>query len=377
LRAELLEKPRCTVQEERAWSQSHLPVDADFMRAVNRYRHDRIPAMKVCALLFVLSSFRLYAASNDLTVYFIDVEGGQATLFVTPAGQSVLIDTGWAGFNSRDANRIVKTAAEAGVKQIDYLLITHFHSDHVGGVPQLAAKIPIKTFVDHGDTVEHDPTGQKFFDDYQKEVLKGKHLIVKAGDKLPITGLDWTIVSAAGKAIEKPLPGAGKPNPDCEHFKQRDNNNDENGQSTGSFIQFGNFKTVDLGDLLWNKEEPLMCPTTKVPPVDVYIVSHHGMDMSGSSALVHGLHPKVAIMDNGAVKGGTAEAWDTAHSAPGIQDIWQLHFAVAGGPAHNSPENVIANMRENPDSAFSLKLVAHKDGHFGITNARNSYTKKY
>jgi beta-lactamase superfamily II metal-dependent hydrolase len=333
--------------------------------------------VKGCALLLAFCCVPLFAASSDLTVYFIDVEGGQATLFVTPFGDSVLIDTGWGGFNSRDADRIVKTANEAGVKQIDYLLITHFHSDHVGGVPQLAAKMPIKNFIDHGDTVEHDPTGQKFFDDYLKEAAKGHRIIVKAGDKLPIKGLDWTIVTAAGKAIDKPLPGAGKPNPDCANFKTRDNNNDENGQSTGSFIQFGNFKTIDLGDLLWNREEALMCPATKVPNVDVYIVSHHGMDMSGSPALVHGLHPKVAIMDNGARKGGTAEAWDTAHSVPGIQDIWQLHFAVAGGPAHNSPEKAIANMDENPDSAFSLKMVAHKDGHFEITNARNSYTKKY
>jgi beta-lactamase superfamily II metal-dependent hydrolase len=319
----------------------------------------------------------LVAASSDLTAYFIDVEGGQATLFVTPSGESVLIDTGWAGFEDRDADRIVKVAKEAGVKQIDYLLVTHFHLDHVGGVPALAARMPIKTFIDHGDTVEHNAAGQKLFDAYQKEVAKGRHIVVKPGDKLPVKGLDWTIVTAAGKAIDKPLPGAGKPNPDCVTFKKRDIDDDENGQSTGSFIQFGRFKTIDLGDLLWNKEEALMCPVTKVPEVDVYIVSHHGMDMSGSPALVHGLHPKVAIMDNGARKGGTAEAWDTAHSVPGIQDIWQLHFAMAGGPEHNSLEKVIANREENPDAGFYLKLVAHKDGHFEVTNARNSYTKKY
>jgi len=317
------------------------------------------------------------ATSNDLTVYFIDVEGGQATLFVTPSGESVLVDTGWAGFNGRDADRIAKIASEAGVKQIDYLLITHFHLDHVGGVPALAAKLSIKNFVDHGETIEHDPNGQKLYDAYDAVRAKGHHIVVKPGDKLPIKDLDWTIVSAGGKVIGKPLKGAGKPNPECAGFKKRDVADDENGQSTGSYIEFGKFKTVDLGDLLWNKEEGLMCPVTKVPDVDVYIVSHHGMDMSGSPSLVKGLHAKVAIMDNGARKGGTAEAWDTAHGAPGIGDIWQLHFAVAGGAAHNSPENLIANPEENPDNAFYLKLVAHKDGHFEVTNARNSYTKKY
>jgi competence protein ComEC len=334
--------------------------------------------MRFCLALCALTALPLFAASNDLTAYFIDVEGGQSTLFVTPAGQSVLIDTGWPGFNGRDTDRIAAAAKEAGVTQIDYLLITHFHSDHVGGVPALAAKLPIKNFVDHGETVEHNPASQKLFDDYRTELAKGNHIVVKPGDKVPVKGLDWTIVSAGGKLLEKPLKGAGKPNPDCADFKRRPvNNNDENGQSTGSYLDFGGFKLVDLGDLLWNLEEGLMCPVTKIPQVDVYVVSHHGMNMSGSAALVHGLHPKVAIMNNGARKGGTAEAWDVIHSVPGIMDIWQSHFAVAAGAEHNSPENVIANMQETPDEGFYLKLVAHKDGHFEVTNARNHYTKKY
>jgi competence protein ComEC len=341
-------------------------------------KRSAVPRLAVlgCLALSALCA-PLPAASGDLTAWFIDVEGGQATLFLTPAGESVLVDTGWLGFGDRDADRIAAAAKEAGIRQIDYLLITHFHLDHVGGVPALASRLPIKNFVDHGDTVEHDANGQKLFDAYQKEVAKGKHIVVRPGDKLPLKGLDWTIVTAAGKTIDKPLKGAGKPNPACAEFRKRDISDDENGQSTGSVIQFGKFTTVDLGDLLWNKEFDLMCPVTKVPPVDVYIVSHHGMNMSGSSALVHALHPKVAIMDNGATKGGTAEAWDMVHSSPGIQDIWQLHFAVAGGAAHNSPENLIANMQQTPDSGFSLKLVAHRDGHFEVTNLRNGLTKKY
>jgi competence protein ComEC len=333
--------------------------------------------MKLCLALMILAGMPLGAASGDLTAYFIDVEGGQATLFLTPSGQTVLVDTGWGGFNGRDAGRIAAVAKEAGVKQIDYLLITHFHTDHVGGVPALAARLPIKNFVDHGETVEHGKDGQKLFDDYRKEVAKGNHIVVKPGDKLPVKGLQWTIVSAAGKVIDKPLPGAGAANPACAEFKKRDIADDENGQSVGSFIQFGSFKAIDLGDLLWNKEEGLMCPVARVPPVDVYIVSHHGMNMSGSTALVHGLHPKVAIMDNGESKGGTAEAWDTAHGSPGIMDVWQSHFAAAGGAAHNSAENFIANLKGPGDMGFYLKLTAHADGHFEVMNARNNFTKKY
>ena len=327
--------------------------------------------------LLVLFCSSAFATSNNLIAYFIDVEGGQATLFVTPSGQSVLIDTGWAGFNGRDAERIAKAAKEAGVTKIDYLLITHFHLDHVGGVPALAAKLPIANFVDHGETVEHDANGQALFDAYQKEVAKGKHVVVKPGDRLPLNGLEWTIVSAGGKVIDKPLSGAGKPNPDCANFTKRDIKDDENGQSTGSFIHFGSFRIVDLGDLLWNKEEGLMCPVRKVPDVDVYVTSHHGMNMSGSPSLVHGLHAKAAIMDNGARKGGTVEAWDTMHGTPGLADIWQLHFAVAGGSEHNSAESMIANLTEDNDQAYTIKLAAHRDGHFEITNSRNGFTKKY
>ncbi len=332
------------------------------------------------AVLFYLMFVGLvacFAAGGDLTAYLIDVEGGQSTLFVTPSGQSVLIDTGFPGFNGRDADRIAATAKLAGVTQIDYLLITHYHADHVGGVPAIAARLPIKNFIDHGDTVEHTPAGQKLYDDYQKEVAKGNHIVVKPGDKLPIKGLDWTIVSAAGNVIEKPLPGAGKANPLCAAFKPKDADPTENARSVGSVIVLGKFKVVDLGDLTWNKEQDLMCPANRLGQADVYIVSHHGQDISGSAALVHALHPKVAIMDNGEKKGGTIEAWDTIHSSPGLLDIWQVHFSAAGGKEHNTGEPLIANMSTEGDAGNYLKLTAHPDGHFEVSNPRTGTTKKY
>jgi beta-lactamase superfamily II metal-dependent hydrolase len=330
------------------------------------------------ALLFsLLPIASLTAASNDLTAYFIDVEGGQSTLFVTPAGQSILIDAGFPGFNDRDANRIAAAAKDAGVKQIDYLIITHYHGDHVGGVPALAARLPIRNFIDHGETVEHTEAAQKLYDDYEKIAAKGNHMVVKPGDKLPVTGLDWTIVTAAGNVLEKPLPGAGKPNPFCADFKPKDVDATENARSTGSLIVFGRFRMVDLGDLTWNKEQDLMCPNNKIGQVDLYVVSHHGMNISGSAALVHALHAKAAIMDNGEKKGGTVEAWDTIHASPGLQDIWQSHFSAAGGPEHNTDEKMIANMTSDPDAGNYLKMTAQKDGHFEITNPRTGYSKKY
>jgi beta-lactamase superfamily II metal-dependent hydrolase len=317
----------------------------------------------------------LNAASKDLTAWVIDVEGGQSTLFLTPSGETVLIDTGNPG--DRDANRIMKVVKEAGVKQIDYLIITHFHGDHVGGVAALAAQIPIHTFIDHGTSVETTDAAKKTYADYLAIASKAKHIVAKPGDKLPVKGLDWTIVAAAGNAIEKPLPGAGKPNPACADFKPKDPDPTENAQSTGSVVTFGRFRLVDLGDLTWNKEQNLVCPVNKIGEAQVFIVSHHGLNISNSAALVNAIHPQVALMDNGEKKGGTIEALDTIKGSPGLVDLWQSHYSAVGGKEHNAADANIANLSADPDPANYLKLVAHKDGHFEVTNPRTGQTKKY
>ena len=319
----------------------------------------------------------LPGAAKDLTAYFIDVEGGQATLFVTEAGQTVLIDTGWPGFNGRDADRIAAAAKDGGVRQIDYLIVTHFHADHVGGVPALTARLPVRNFVDHGETVEHTGPAQKLYDDYQKESAKGNRIVVKPGDKLPVKGLDWTIVSAAGNVIGKPLPGAGKANAFCTDFKPQETDATENARSVGSVIGFGRFRLADLGDLTWNKEHDLMCPDNRIGQVDVLVVSHHGNNLSSSPVLVHALHPKAAIMNNGEKKGGAVVTLNTIHASPGLADLWQSHFSAEGGKEHNTGENMIANLTADPDAGYYLKLTAHPDGHFEIVNSRTGYMKKY
>jgi len=328
------------------------------------------------ALLLLACSAALPAARKSLEVYFIDVEGGQSTLVVAPSGESMLIDTGWAGYNNRDADRIVAAAKSAGVKKIDWLLVTHYHADHVGGVPQLAAKMPIGTFVDHGVILESGKNVDVLWNAYLDFRNKSKHLEVKAGDVVPVKGLDVKVLAAAGQGITVPLPGAGGQNPLCATFKPKAEDKTENGRSVGTVITFGKFRFINLGDLTWNKESELVCPENKIGSVDVYLSTHHGMNLSGPEVIVHALHPRVAIMNNGARKGRSPDAWQIIRKSPGLIDIWQLHYAVAGGKDNNAPDTFIANV-DDPCEGKWIKLTAQQDGTFTVFNSRNKYEKTY
>jgi competence protein ComEC len=366
-------------------------------------------------------------APKTLDIYYVDTEGGQATLFVSPSGQTVLVDTGNAG--TRDPDRIMEAVTTAGVKQIDYLVITHYHGDHIGGFPELSKRIPILHIVDHGPTIQPEQKHEI----YDAAIAKGPYMVAKPGDKLAITGIDWLIVSSAGKTLKTNVagaPGAGRPNPYCADFKPKDIQSDlENGQSTGSVISYGKFRTVDLGDLLWNMEGDLMCPTNHIGTVDLYLTSHHGLDWSGSKALVHALQPRVVIMNNGTRKGGQIETFETLESSPGLEDLWQLHWSFNGVLEHNAPGRFIANMEDNATSsqivanpptpstsalgpppprgntppgapggapgagrggpggpqlgnqahapAYWIKVSAQADGTFTVTNPRNGFSKTY
>jgi beta-lactamase superfamily II metal-dependent hydrolase len=333
----------------------------------------------------LLLVFRLFfaclpiASAADLTVYAIDVEGGKATLFVSPSGESMLVDTGYDGLKNRDADRIVAAAKAAGVKQIDYLVITHYHHDHVGGVPQLAAKLPIRNFVDHGQNFEQAKDNAAVYDPYLAARKKGNHIVVKAGDRIPIRGMQVDVVTASGEAIAHPLPGAGQANPACASYQPLKVDTGENAHSIGMLVTYGSFRLADLGDLYWNQEHDLACPSNKLGVVDVYLTTHHAKKTSGSPQMVWALHPKVAIMNNGPTTGGDANAWQTIHDSPGLLDLWQLHFASANDQAHNSPENVIANLAKDSDYCQGnwIQLTAHSDGSFTVQNGRNHFSKSY
>jgi competence protein ComEC len=340
----------------------------------------RVVCVAFLSLGLGIASWAAPAPKNkSLHIYFVDVEGGQATLFVTPAGQSLLIDTGWPGNEGRDADRIVAAARKAGVSKIDYVLITHFHDDHVGGAPQLAARIPVGTFIDHGENRETtDAVTVKDWQAYQALLAAGKYqrISAKPGDLLPIKGVQATIISSDAALIEKPLPGAGQDNPYCKDAEQFPADTTENLRSLGTLVNFGKLRILDLGDLTHDKEMQLVCPINKIGKIDIYIVSHHGWSQSSSPAFVYGLAPRVAIMDNGAKKGGTPSVLDIIRKSPGLEDLWQLHFSEEGGAAHNVAAEFIANP-DGPDAANYLELTAHPDGIFEVFNSRTQKSKTY
>jgi competence protein ComEC len=330
----------------------------------------------VCLCATGLLCFAAAAPTNPLQLYFIDVEGGQATLVVSPSGESLLIDAGWPGYEGRDADRILGAARRAGLTQIDYVLITHYHRDHVGGVPQLVDGIKVGTFVDHGPNMEDSQVTRADYAAYEKAAAGHARVVVKAGWKLPMKDIDVRVLSAAGEHITTPLPGAGEANSYCASESAATADDSENARSVGVIITYGKFRFLDLGDLTKKKELELACPKNLLGKVDLFLVTHHGADESNPKALVWALHPKAAIIDNGPRKGASSAAWQIVHDAPGLQDLWQLHYAQESDRDHNMDPKHIANVKEKCEGKF-IKVLADKDGSFTLTNTGSGEEKKY
>lgn len=338
----------------------------------------RMLCTSLCAIgVLALISAGWASPAKFLRIYCIDVEGGQSTLIVDPRGESMLVDTGWPGFNGRDANRILAATAAAGIKRIDYLVITHYHRDHVGGVEQLAARIKIGTFVDHGPNMEDSDSTREGYATYLKVSANSKRIVMKPGGRIPFRGMSVQFLTAAGDEITTPLPGAGQPNPYCASEPQAVTDTGENARSLGMLITYGKFRFIDLGDLTKQKEIQLVCPNNLIGTADLYLVTHHGYDLSNSRVIVDALHPRVAIMDNGPHKGDAPAAWQIVHDSPGLEDLWQLHYGMDAGADHNVADQFIANLGDKDDAANYIEATAANDGTFTVINSRNNYEKVY
>jgi competence protein ComEC len=339
--------------------------------------------------------------AKTLDIYVIDVEGGNAVLFASPSGESVLVDTGNGGEGAvRDAGRIMAAVRDAGVRQIDHLIITHYHNDHIGGLSELATHVPIKEFIDHGANVQPGANIDPVLERYAELYAKAKHTVAKPGDKIPVNGLDWRIVAAAGETLKTLLPGAGRPNPYCASFKAVDVAKTEDDESVGSFITFGKFRTIILGDLTLNRQFDLMCPNNRLGSVDLDILARHGN--VNADVLLYPLRPRAAIMNNGTRKGGQPEAMKVLFNSPDPVDLWQMHFSLLGGQEYTAPGMFIANLLDEPQAALSVaplapppqgqpappppqhngtayyfKVSAREDGTFTVTNTRNGFSKTY
>jgi competence protein ComEC len=327
--------------------------------------------------LALATATMLHAQLRDLKIYWIDVEGGAATLIVTPSGQSLLVDAGFPG--DRDPKRIQKTAKATGLTKIDILVTTHYHGDHVGGTPTLAQLIPIEKFYDHGESIEAStPQGAQLFEAY-KATSQGKRVVLKPGDKIPLGGVEITVVSSNGEVIGRPINGGG-PNDFCKDAQQKDPDKTENSRSVGFLLTYGKFKFLDLGDLTWDKEMMLACPTNKLGTVTLFQASHHGFSngQSGSPAMVWALKPQVVVVNDGARKGFNADAYEIMTKIPGVEGIWQVHRAVQSDAAHNTSESMIANLDEGTgDQGLGIEVSVAKNGKFTMTNARNNFSHTY
>jgi beta-lactamase superfamily II metal-dependent hydrolase len=351
------------------------------------------------------------AKPGELTIYLPDMDGAGAAVYISPTGETLVYDTG----GGQGASRILDALKDAGSKEIDYIVTSHYDGDHTGGVKEISDKYPVHNFVDYGKRitpVSANARGPDFQAVYPSIYAKGKHTVAQPGDKLALKGMDVTVITSRGEAITKPLPGAGKPNPGCAGFQDSPDEPDENYYAVGLVFTVGKFRTINNADLLWNMEKKFMCPNNLVGTVDLYVASHHGLSRSGSPAMVHALHPLVAVVPNGFAKGGTPRTYTTLETSPGLEDIWANHWAAEGGIEFNPPGRFIANL-ETPeviadtilhpvgpqywgghppgvtppqvsrlaapkhDVAYWIKITAKPSGEFTVTNSRNGFSKTY
>ena len=335
-----------------------------------------------CTLALFLFTTSLFAGQSDkrLDVYWIDVEGGAATLIVSPSGETVLIDTGNPG--RRDPDRIVKAVTEvAGCKQIDHLIITHYHGDHYGGSLTLATGLPIRNLYDNGQFEGMpDNPGKAYFDlktDRRHIVKPGDSLTLKQVDGASAPQLSLKFLGARQQFIDPPADAAE--NKDlCAAGREKSRDGSDNANSVVSLIGFGGWRFFDAGDLTWNQEARLVCPKNLVGKVDVYQVTHHGLDSSNNPLVLRTLEPKVAIMNNGVTKGCLPEVFATLKDTKSLEAIYQVHKNLRpDGMTNNVADEYIANHEKECQGNLIKLSVAPDAKTYTVSIPASGHTRTF
>jgi competence protein ComEC len=341
----------------------------------------------LCAMLMA-APFGLTRAQGPgtLDIYVLDTDGGESVLYVAPTGEALLFDTGGGNpeASERDFNRILALVELTQIPVLDYVIISHFHGDHVGAAAHLP-RLPVRNIrqiLDHGAYItELQPERRAAFEHYLevRNLAKARRAI--PGEMLPLgPSVVVHVVASSGETMTSALPGAGAPNPLCaEHTPKRDLRAVENDEVVSVVVRYGEFAFLELADMIWNHEQRLACPSNLLGSIDVYHTSGHGTEWGSNPVLVHAVRPRVAVMNNAAVKGGHADTFATLRSSPGLEDVWQAHFSMQNAAAQdNSPEQFIANLDAAPGHiGHHIKFSARPDGSFTVTNSRNGFKKEY
>lgn len=334
----------------------------------------------LCSLLLIFPIRLVLSQDRDtLDIFVLDTEGGEAVLYIAPTGEAMLFDTG----REENYNRILALVEQEEVRVLDYVIVSHYHGDHVGNAANLP-RLPIRNirqFLDHGPyTTELQPQQRALFERYLAVRNMAKARRAEPGEKLSFGAVDVYVVASSGERISEPLPNAGAPNPLCgNHVPKTDIRAVENDEVVSVVVRYGDFSFLELGDMIWNHEERLVCPDNLLGAVDVYHTSGHGAHWGSNPVMVYAVQPRVAVMNNAAVKGGDAVTFETLRSSSRLEDIWQAHFSTENAAdGDNSPEDYIANLDGSPGHVgHYIKVSARSDGSFTVTNSRNGFTKEY
>ncbi|HEX9876026.1 MAG TPA: MBL fold metallo-hydrolase [Gammaproteobacteria bacterium] len=340
----------------------------------------RTPFVRLVApILLATASAALSQSRDTLDIYVFDTEGGEAVLYIAPTGEAMLFDTG----REDTFDRIHAVIEQERIPVLDYVIVSHYHGDHVGGAWRLP-ELPVRNYrqlIDHGPyTTELQPQQRASFERYLalRSISKARRAV--PGETLSFGAVDVHVVASSGEQLASPLPGGGEPNPLCRnHVPKTDLRAVENDEVVSIVVRYGDFAFLELGDLIWNDEQRLVCPDNLLGTADVYHTSGHAAEWGSNPVMVHAVRPRVAVMNNAAVKGGHVDTFATLRGSPRLEDVWQIHYSTEfAATLDNSPEDFIANLDgADGHAGHYIKFSARADGSFTVTNGRNGFTMDY